>query len=94
MRYSSVMCVLYVLHVVVLCVETVLLYAALCHQQGLPRVQVTHISTAEHAYTPSEGDVYFIVPRDGMFVPHYMAYVYMCTYVFLYLCTPIRIYIL
>ena len=57
------MCVLYVLHVVVLCVETVLLYAALCHQHGLPRIQVPHISTAEHTRTPSEDTVYPVVTR-------------------------------
>ena len=39
-------CTFYVLHVVVLCVETVLLYAALCHHHGLPRIQVPHISAA------------------------------------------------
>ena len=58
MSYCTVMCVLHVLHVVVLCVETVLLHAALCHHHDLPRVQVTHISTAEHACTLSEGDAY------------------------------------
>ena len=51
MSYRTVMCVLHVVHVVVLCVETVLLYAALCHYHDLPRVQVTHISTAENACT-------------------------------------------
>ena len=71
MRYCTVMCVLYVLHVVVVCVETVLLYAALCHHHVLPRIQVTHISTAKHACTPSEGDAYLIATKDGMFVPHY-----------------------
>ena len=94
MSYCTVMYVLYVLHVVVLCVGKVLLYAALCHHHGLPRVQMKHISRAEYACTPSEGDAYLIATKDGMFVPHYMAYVHtyvdMCTYVFLYLCTPIR----
>ena len=63
MRYCTVMYVLYVLHVVVLCVETVLLYAALCHHHGLPRIQVTHISTAKHACTASEYTVYPVVTR-------------------------------
>ena len=71
MSYCTVMCVPHVLHVVVLCVETVLLYATMCHQHGLPRVQVTHISTAKHACTPSEGGAYLIATRNGMFVPHY-----------------------
>ena len=63
MSYCTVMYVLYVLHVVVLCIETVLLYATLCHHHGLPRVQVTHISTAKHACTPSEDIVYPVVTR-------------------------------
>ena len=63
MRYCTVMYVLYVLHVVVLCVETVLLYATLCHHHGLPRIQVTHISTAKHACTPSEDILYPVVTR-------------------------------
>ena len=65
------MCILYVLHIVVLCVDTVLLYAALCHHHGLPRVQVTHVSTAKHACTPSEGGAYLIATRDEMIVPCY-----------------------
>ena len=65
MIYCTVMCVLYVLHVVVLCVETVLLYAALCHHHGLPRVQVPHISTAKHACTPSEGGAYLTLTIQG-----------------------------
>ena len=65
MRYCTVMYVLYVLHVVVLCVEKVLLYAALCHHHGLPRIQVTHISRAEYACTPSEGGAYLIVTMKG-----------------------------
>ena len=80
------MCVLYVLHiVVVLCVETVLLHAALCHHHDLPRIQVTHISTAEHACTPSEGAVYLVATRDGMFVPHQHGlciYVYLCVSIY------------
>ena len=50
-------CTLYVPHMV-FCVETVLLYAALCHHHGLPGIQVTYISTAEHTCTPSEYIVY------------------------------------
>ena len=86
MSYCTVMCVLGVLHVVVLCVETALLYVALCHHHGLPRVQVTHISTAEHACTPSEGKggAYLIVTWDGMFVPQYHALAMYIYYMYLY----------
>ena len=71
MSYCTVMCVLYVLHVVVLCVETVLLYAALCHHHGLLRVQVVHINTAKHACTPFESGAYLIATRDGIIVPRW-----------------------
>ena len=54
---------IFVLHVVVVCMETVLLYAGLCHHHGLPRVQVPHISAAKHACTPSEDIVYPVVTR-------------------------------
>ena len=37
------------------CSGVVCRYAALCHHHGLPRVQVTCISTAENACTPSGG---------------------------------------
>ena len=75
MQYMKYM--FHVLHVLVLCVETVLLYTALCHHHGLPRVQVTHVSTAKHVCTPSEGDAYLIATRDGMFVSHYhILYIY------------------
>ena len=52
------MCVLYVLHVRggVVC-----RYAALCHHHCLPRTQVTHVSAAKHACTPSEGDAYNVI---------------------------------
>ena len=68
------MCVLYVLH-------TLLLYAVLCHHHGLPRVQVTHIITAKHACTPSEGDAFLIATKDGMFVPQYHGlYIILCVH--------------
>ena len=84
MSYCTVMCVLCVLHIEVLCVKTVLLYAAMCHHHGLPRVHVPHISTAKHACTPSECGAYLIATRDGMFVPRYHSlYIcVMCTYVY------------
>ena len=51
-----------------------------------PRVQVTHISTAEHACTPSEGKggAYLIVTWDGMFVPQYHALAMYIYYMYLY----------
>ena len=62
MRYCTVMCVLCTACSLWCCVETVLLYAGLCHHYGLPRVQVTHIiSTARHACTPSDGEVYLVI---------------------------------
>ena len=86
MRYCTVMCVLYVLHVVVLCVETILLYAVLCHHHGLPRVQVTHISTAKHACAPSKGGAYLIATMKGWDVctslvwPMYISPTHISTY--------------
>ena len=44
---------------------------------------MTHISTAKLACTPTEGDIYLVATRDGMFVPQYHG---------LYICnTPIHI---
>ena len=90
MSYCTVMYVLYVLHVVVLCVETILLYATLCHHHGLPRIQLAHISTAEHACTPSEGGAYLIATREVVCTLLHGLCTYVCAHV--YLCVSVFVY--
>ena len=48
------------------CSGVVYCNVTLCHHHGLPRVQVTHISTAKLTCTPCKGGSYLVATNQGM----------------------------